>query len=243
MEIDGCYNRSIALELGLTRSDFAEIVTGVIEPFDRSHWDDLLLARACALGYEAAWNRFLLVYRQKLYSAALAITKDASLARDLADSLYADLYGTKVGAEGKRVSKFDSYLGRGSFEGWLDASLERTMTAAAEEPDCRAAHAQIAQATDAALDTLSSEERLLLATYYLDGRTLAEVGRMLALHESTVSRRLDKVTAMLRKQIIANLRAAGLSKGEAAKLLELDVRDIGVDVRRSLAQERPAGTF
>ena len=59
----------------------------------------------------------------------------------------------------------------------------------------------------------------------------------------TVSRRLEKVTAALRKRIIADLRAAGLSKGEAQKLLELDVRDIGVDVRRSLAQERPAGTF
>ena len=263
-EIDGYYNQSIAAELGLTRSDFAAIVTASAEPLDRLHWNDLLLARACAFGYETAWNRFLFLYRQKLYSAALAMTKDASMARELADSLYADLYGTKVGTDGQRVSKFASYMGRGSFEGWLravlaqtyinrfrsrrklvsfDETLEGKLTAAAEEPDCSAAHAQLAKATDAALDQLSSEERLLLAAYYLDGRTLAEIGRMLALHESTVSRRLEKLAAMLRKRIIANLRAAGLSKGEARKLLELDVRGIGVDVRRGLAQERPAGTF
>jgi len=66
---------------------------------------------------------------------------------------------------------------------------------------------------------------------------------MLALHESTVSRRLEKVTVTLRKRIVAKLRQAGISKGEAEKLLELDVRDLGVDVRRGLAQEGQAGTF
>jgi RNA polymerase sigma-70 factor (ECF subfamily) len=272
-DIDRYYDRSIAAEIGLTRSDFGKILTDIISRsgtdessslLEGLHWNDLLLARACALGHETAWNRFLLLYRTKLYSAALAIAKDASLARELADSLYADLYGTGVRVDGNRVSKFESYMGRGSFEGWLrtvlaqtyvnrfrsqrkfvslDETLERKLAASAEEPDCGAANAQVAKATDAALDGLLSEERLLLATYYLDGRTLAEIGRMLALHESTVSRRLEKVTAMLRKRIIANLRVAGIPKGEAEKLLELDVRDLEMDVRRSLAQERPAGTF
>jgi RNA polymerase sigma-70 factor (ECF subfamily) len=272
-DIDRYYGRSIAAEIGLTRADFGEILVGIIshsgtdeglQILEGLHWNDLLLARACALGHETAWNRFLLLYRTKLYSAALAITKDASVARELADSLYADLYGTGVRVDGNRVSKFESYMGRGSFEGWLrtvlaqtyvnrfrsqrkfvslDETLASKLAANAEEPDCGAAHAQVAKATDAALDGLSSEERLLLAAYYLDGRTLAEIGRMLALHESTVSRRLEKVTAMLRKRIIANLRVAGIAKGEAEKLLELDVRDLEMDVRRSLAQERPAGTF
>ena len=99
------------------------------------------------------------------------------------------------------------------------------------------------KATDAALNELSAEERLLLTVYYLDGRTLAEIGRMLALHESSVSRRLEKITATLRKRIIAKLRAAGIAKREAEILLQMDVRDLGVDVRRGLAQERQAGTF
>jgi RNA polymerase sigma-70 factor, ECF subfamily len=125
----------------------------------------------------------------------------------------------------------------------FDETIEQKMTANVEEPDCRAAHELVAKATDAALDEVSAEERLLLAAYYLDGHTLAQIGRMLALHESTVSRRLEKVTARLRKRIVAKLRAGGIAKGEAEKLLELDVRDLGIDVRRSLAQERPAGTF
>jgi RNA polymerase sigma-70 factor (ECF subfamily) len=276
-EIDKCYAESVAAELGLTRSEFSAIVADVMShsfPGDLArggsqvlaglHWDDLLLARACSRGYETAWNQFLSLYRTKLYSAALAITKDDSLARELADSLYADLFGTGVRADGRRISKLESYMGRGSLEGWLrtvlaqsyvnrfrsqrkfvhfDETMERSAMAGTDEPDCEAEQAQVARATDAALAGLSSGERFLLAAYYLDGRTLAEIGRMLALHESTVSRRLEKVTATLRKRIIAKLRTSGISKGEAEKLLELDVRDLAVDVRRNLAQERQARTF
>jgi len=43
-------------------------------------------------------------------------------------------------------------------------------------------------ATDEALAALPAEDRVVLAAYYLDGRTLAEVARMLGVHESTISR-------------------------------------------------------
>jgi RNA polymerase sigma-70 factor (ECF subfamily) len=90
------------------------------------------------------------------------------------------------------------------------------------------------------LSALSAEERFLLAAYYLDERTLAEIGRMLNVHESTIGRRLEKITLNLRKRIVASLRASGLSKRAAQEMLQADVRDIGVDVRSRLAQERHA---
>ncbi len=80
--------------------------------------EDLALARACAAGNERAWERFLIRYREKLYDIAGYITKESSSARELADSLYADLYGMSA-REGQRVSKLASYTGRGSLEGWL----------------------------------------------------------------------------------------------------------------------------
>ena len=46
------------------------------------------------------------------------IAKESSAARELADSLYADLYGTTT-RDGQRISKLASYTGRGSLEGWL----------------------------------------------------------------------------------------------------------------------------
>ena len=57
-------------------------------------------------------------YREKLYDIAGYIAKESSAARELADSLYADLYGTTT-RDGQRISKLASYTGRGSLEGWL----------------------------------------------------------------------------------------------------------------------------
>jgi hypothetical protein len=90
------------------------------------------------------------------------------------------------------------------------------------------------------LAALGEEERFVLAAYYLDERTLAEVGRMLGAHESTVSRRLEKITARLRKDILKRLCRNGIAKRAAEEMLALDVRDLGVDVREKLAQERRA---
>ena len=80
--------------------------------------EELALARACAAGQERAWEIFMARYREKLYDIAAYIAKESSAARELADSLYADLYGTTT-RDGQRISKLASYTGRGSLEGWL----------------------------------------------------------------------------------------------------------------------------
>jgi RNA polymerase sigma-70 factor (ECF subfamily) len=82
-----------------------------------------------------------------------------------------------------------------------------------------------------------------LSAYYLDGRTLAEIARMLGVHESTISRKLDKLAKSLRKQILAALVRRGLTRRQAEEAMETDVRDMQMDVRRSLAQEPRTDTF
>ena len=57
-----------------------------------SYARDLELARRCAAGEEQAWERFVLEYRPVLYRAADALDSSGG-ARDLADALYAELYG------------------------------------------------------------------------------------------------------------------------------------------------------
>src|SRR5262249_62106014 len=83
---------------------------------------ELALARACAAGENSAWEIFLTKYREKLYLSALRIAREDTAARELADTLYADLYGTTT-RDGRRVSKLASYTGRGSLEGWLRTVL------------------------------------------------------------------------------------------------------------------------
>ena len=220
--------------------------------------EELALARGCALGSETAWEIFLTRYREKLYNAAHSFNLGDADARDLADSLYADLWGTRT-TDGRRISKLSSFTGRGSLEGWLRAvlaqeyvnrfrrqrrsvSLEEQSEAGvqfkAETPDpAQAIDARLREATDQALVSLPTEDKCILASYYLDGRTLAEIARLLGVHESTISRKLEKITAGTRKAIRSGLMKRGMSRKEADQSMEVEVTELSLEVRRRLLQE------
>ena len=83
---------------------------------------DLALAHACALGREPAWQQFMTRYRDILTQAAISITSSAALGCELADSLYADLFGLTERGEQRR-SPLGYYSGRGSLKGFLRAVL------------------------------------------------------------------------------------------------------------------------
>ncbi len=226
--------------------------------------EELVLARACAAGNERAWESFMVRYREKLYDIGLHIAREDSAARELADSLYADLYGTAL-RDGVRVSKLSSYTGRGSLEGWLrtvmaqehinryrrqkrnvslDEETEEGAQFAAPTPDPGPnVDARLEAATDEALSSLPVEDRFILAAYYLDDRTLAEIARMLSVHESTISRKLDKLAKSLRKQILANLVRKGMSRPQAEEAMAVDVRDLTLNLRDRMAQDSSASAF
>ncbi len=89
------------------------------------HAKDLALATACAAGNSAAWDFFVSQYRQEMVRAARAIAGNAA-GRELADSMYADLYGGMRGTQsGERKSPFEYFLGRSKLSTWLHAVLSR----------------------------------------------------------------------------------------------------------------------
>jgi RNA polymerase sigma-70 factor (ECF subfamily) len=279
------YDRSGAAAYGMTADRFAAILDEIL----RKHYlqtsphasleqqsdfcaslrlEELVLARACATGDERAWQDFISRYRHKLRNMALHITRDSSSAAELADSLFADLYGVNSAAnarDGLRKSKLLSYTGRGSLEGWLrtvmaqefinryrkqkravslEEQTEEGVQFAAPVPEpVSTADPRLETATDEALAELSSEDRFTLASYFLDGRTLADIARLLGLHESSVSRRLDRLATGLRKRILAVLRMQGMSHAQAAEALETDVRDLQLNLRARLMQDSGANTF
>ena len=116
--IAGLYRKSGGAAFSLTREQFAAILREIAAKyappnptpgdlqllFVSLRVDDLALARACALGNEKAWDIFLTRFRAKLYDIAGHITHESATARELADSLYADLYGTQS-RDGQRVCK------------------------------------------------------------------------------------------------------------------------------------------
>jgi RNA polymerase sigma-70 factor, ECF subfamily len=270
------YRKAGAERFGLTEQEFSQILEEVstkylpagateheaLELYRSLHVEELALARACAAGHDAAWDVFLVRYREKLYDTARSIAPSESTARELADSLYADLFGTET-REGKRVSKLNYYAGRGSLEGWLRmvlaqeyvnrfrkqrrlVSLEeqaeagvqfRAPDSAAMPDGSPAPDPRLEAATDEALTALRAEDRLILASYYLDGRTLAETARVLGVHESTISRRLEKITKSLSKAIVKGLLSRGMTRRQAEEALEADVRDLSLDLHKQLKPE------
>jgi RNA polymerase sigma-70 factor, ECF subfamily len=227
--------------------------------------EELALARGCALGNEAAWEVFMTRYRASLYGAAYAVTKDESVGRELADLLYAELYGVPKD-DGRRVSKLSYYMGRGSLEGWLrtvlaqeyvnryrrarhEVSLDEKVEsgvqfAASEPPGQSVGEDKVERAVSDALRALEAENRFVLSAYYLDGRTLAEIGRVLRVHESTISRKLEKLVGSIRKDLRKRLVASGMSLRQADEAMQdVDVRDLNVNIRAGLEQESRSEAF
>jgi RNA polymerase sigma factor (sigma-70 family) len=88
------------------------------------HMQDLALACACAEGCTDAWDYFVTSFRAYMRSAAAAILRcpsESPAACELADSLFADLYGVSEGPN--RRSLFRYFHGRSSLKTWLRAVL------------------------------------------------------------------------------------------------------------------------
>jgi RNA polymerase sigma-70 factor (ECF subfamily) len=223
------------------------IIAGYLESL---HLTDLALACACSAGDTAAWEYFIEHYRPELYRAARAILSKSggsdSQARDLADSLYADLYGLRESQDGSRRSLFDYFHGRSKLSTWLHAILaqrhideirrsqkmdslddpESDGSDPRELPDTktappdpeRDAYLVMMQAcVTAALRDLAPRDRLRLAYYYVDDLTLAQIGKLLGEHEATVSRKLERTRTDLRHCVEVALR-------EEKKLSEAQLR-------------------
>jgi len=276
--IAGRYGESDGERYGVTAEGFAAMVAVVVNRYAADDGEDeqlqlaaslrvgeLMLARACSAGNGLAWEEFMTRFRTPLYEAAYRIAKDEATGRELADGLYAELFGM-ANAKGERASKLDYYMGRGSLEGWLrtvlsqqyvnryraqrkEVSLEEQVEAGksfAERPAEKIIppDTRVAEAVKESFAELKAEERWMLASYYLDERTLADIGRQMRVHESTVSRKLERLTDALRKRVRKRLQAMGMNARRVDEVMqELDVRDLDINVEANLRQETQLNTF
>ncbi len=222
------------------------------------HLADLALACACALGRDTAWDHFVTTHRPVLYRAADALEPGGG-AREIADSLYGDLYGLGGAAteDRERRSLFRYFHGRSSLATWLRSVLAQRYVDAIRSrrrseplPDDEAAlpsgppvpidpdRAMLTRAIEtalrAAIDGLPPRDRLRLRSYYVSGLTLAQIGRLTGEHEATVSRHLTRTRRDLRTAMEEHLRAtAHLDPAQISRALELAVEDPGtMDVQQ-----------
>jgi len=138
--VDSLYAQSSASRWGLSREQFHAALTRSVrkhcacgtftqaqleEYLAALHLEDLALAAACVSGCEAAWEHFVAVYRVYLRAAAATLLRrraDSPEASELADSLFAELYGLGDCKTGER-SLFRYFHGRSSLKTWLRAVL------------------------------------------------------------------------------------------------------------------------
>lgn len=247
--IDELFAQSEAGRWGVSRERFAEAVCRAAEKIAPEggaaaaaavaslHARDLALALACADGHDAAWEHFVLTYRPELYRAARAMTDEAT-GRELADSLYADLFGLG-GRDGRGQSLFRYYHGRAKLSTWLRSVLAQrhvdvvraqkrlttiddpdrpVETRLPAQPPADAARAQAmraaAVAVTAALAALDGADRVRLAYYYVHGLTLAQAGRLFGESEATASRKLERIRRQLQTAIGAALAPHGVEPAD-----------------------------
>ena len=255
------------------------------------HLQDLALACGCAEGHASAWDYFVSTFRPYLRSAAAAILRcppDSPAARELADSLFADLYGL---TDAPNRSLFRYFHGRSSLKTWLRAVLAQRhvdsirasrrfteldpadghATISAEQPAIRAGISRASAASlpafledphrtelialfrrtlEVALGLLDPRDKERLRMYYAAEQTLAEIGRKLGEHESSVSRNLDRTRRELRHEVEQALRKgsssldgharAGLSDAQIVLCFEYASEDASIDLDRLLPESQPA---
>jgi RNA polymerase sigma-70 factor len=216
-------------------------------------------------------------YLRAASAAILRCVPSDPSAVELADSLLTDLYGLS-GQSGAIRSLFRYFHGRSSLKTWLRAVLaqrhvdliragrrfaslddppdgapRRLREPVTVEPPADPRREQylerFRQALTGALASLDARDRTRLQLYYAEGRTLADIGRAIGEHESSVSRHLERVRKELRATVEGLLRAgnssnggptsAGLDDAQVALCVEYAAEDAGIDLNQLFNAPKP----
>src|ERR1700693_414002 len=239
---------------------------------------DLGLACGCADGVARAWEHFVGIYRGYLRACAGAMLKSSASApesEELADSLFAELYG--LSAE-KRGSLLRYFHGRSTLKTWLRAVLAqrhvdkiragRKFEALKDEDGADNPKVPVAsrvlqvadphrarylltftKALQTVLRRLDARDSEALRMYYAERKKLAEIGRVLGEHESSVSRHLEKVRGNVRRAVEEILRggsaavngdgkSGGMSEAEIALCFEYGAEDAPIDLDKLFPRSR-----
>jgi RNA polymerase sigma factor (sigma-70 family) len=296
--LDSLYTQSKAERWYLSRASFAaslercaqkRLASGSLPPekieeyLASLHLEDLALAAACIENCEAAWEHFFAAYRGYLRSAAAAILRCSSAspeASELADSLFAELYGLEDGHRRER-SLFRYFHGRSSLKTWLRAVLAQRhidgiragrrfesldsdesksgpaqklprVSTPVVDPHRERYNALFIRALQSALAGLDARDEQRLRLYYAKEQTLAEIGKQLGEHESSVSRNLDRIRLALRRTVEETLRKgcpavngfaaeSGLSDAQISLCFEYASADATFDLEKLLQRRgRPS---
>ena len=185
-------------------------------------------------------------------------------AREIADSLWADLYGTDL-RDGNRRSLLDYFHGRSSLATWLRAIVaqrhidgiragarfdsidqapeligKETSNPTSHDPRHHELMRIFSTAIAAAMVALPAEDRMRLRLYYAEQLKLQDIARLMGEHESTISRKLERVRKQLREQVESALREEHrLSRDQIQLCYEHAIDEAVLDISAALTAPVP----
>ena len=230
---------------------------------DSLHTADLALAIGCRDGDAEAWRYLVSTYRAPVDAFARAVLGNSPRASEIADSLWADLYGLRS-CDSERRSPLEHYGGRSSLMSWmrvvitrleadrwratrrvevLEEELDGNSSALIDidatdalDPDRARLLAALEQSLRAALNALSPHDRLRLSYYYVQDLTLAQTSALIGEHESSASRNLARARAAIRDRVTRTLRRKyRFSDDQISRCFEYATGDWSFDLGSMLA--------
>ena len=189
-----------------------------------------------------AWKALEKTYKGFICDLVRLFYSTSFAAQDLADSILAELFlPDRSGA-----SRIASYDGRSSLSTWLRvvvcnrainakrcSSCAKSTEIQAEIPDEPALQSielvlrarrygdVLGDALELACRRLTPRERLIILWRYEDGLQLGQIARLLGIHQSNVTRQLERMQSKLRDEVIAVLsQKHGLSRPAINECIE-----------------------
>lgn len=208
------------------------------------HTNDLLLSIACAMGMDKAWQRFGTLYRKYLSDLCRHLLGRSQDREELGETIWIDLFLLDRSGQ----SRIASYDGRSSLATWLRVVVSnrvinerqrRSATAgnleAIPEPADPRAHrdveGQVAQdryrsmilsVFRRSLCVLTEREILMVLMRYDQGLQLGQIARMFSVHQSTITRQLERIVERLRTDVRALLETEfGLNSEQVDECLSV----------------------
>jgi RNA polymerase sigma-70 factor len=206
------------------------------------HTSDLYLATGCAVHSEIAWQLFTSTYRKFVDRLARLFCKTRDTAHDLADNVLTDL----LLPDRSGRSRITSYDGRSSLSTWLRVIMSHRAINEYKRKGNTASTFDTSEISDlpalgvmeltfdldryegvlqdslqTACESLAAQERLMLLWRYEEGLQLGQIARLLGIHQSTVTRQLDRIQERLRTKVMSILASRhGLGEADIEECLK-----------------------
>lgn len=203
----------------------------------RLNLEDLYLATACAAGSDSGWTRFAELHRKTLRDLYQYTSRGMEAPADLADQTLIDMFLPDRSGQ----SRIASYDGRSSLTTWLRVIVVnrtinekqlacnriRRVEADTEIPDPSSAEGietalrsnrygqAVAESIESACSELCDQDRLIILWRFEQGMQLGHIAKLLGVHQSTVTRQLERMLRRFRADVV-ELLASRYQLTEAA---------------------------